>query len=74
MSPSFDGGSDIEGMTPNERLSHFGLLEAFDRATLWRDRAEMIRIFHRAQFPSPDAERSVDMILADPTLYGLLKR
>lgn len=66
--------SDIEGMTPNERLSHFGLLKAFDRATIKRNREEMIRIFHQAQFPSPDAERSVDSILADPTLYGLLKR
>lgn len=65
--------SDIAGMTPNERLSHFGLLKEFDRATLKRDRADMVRIFHRAQFPSPEAERTVDAILADPTLYGLLK-
>ena len=66
--------SDIAGMTPNERLSHFGLLVEFDRAALKRNRAEMVNIFHRAQFPSPDAERTVDAILADPTLYGLRKR
>lgn len=69
-----ESDSDVEGMTPNERLSHFGLLGAFDKATLRRDRVEMISIFHRAKFSSPDAERSVDAILADPTLYGLLKR
>ena len=66
--------SDIEGMTPNERLSHFGLLGEFDRATLKRNRAEMVDVFHRAHFPSPEAERTVDAILADPTLYGLLPR
>lgn len=62
--------SDVEGMTPNERLFHFGLLDAFDRARGRGDRAEMISLFHRAYFPSPDADRSVDMILADPTRYG----
>lgn len=61
-------------MTPNERLFHFDLLKDFDRATLERDREEMVRIFHLAQFPSPDADRSVDAILADPTLSGRLKR
>lgn len=66
--------SDVRGMTANERLSHFGLLDAFDRATVKGDRTEMIALFHRVHIPSPDADRSVDIILADPTRYGRMKR
>lgn len=64
----FDDGSDIEGMTTNERLSRFGLLGRFDAAATARNRSAMIDILGRAMVDNPD--RIADTILTSPETYG----
>ncbi|HTU09779.1 MAG TPA: hypothetical protein VMG08_02680 [Allosphingosinicella sp.] len=60
--------SDLAGMTVNERLFNMGLLDEWDDAARSRDRARMIEIMRQiAVHPS---ERTADMVLADPAMYG----
>jgi len=66
---SADREFDIKGMTTNERLFHFGLLDQFDRAARSRNRAGMIDLLSRALVDDP--ESVTDAILAAPHFYGL---
>lgn len=59
---------DHAAMTVNERLFVAGLLDDFDDAVSRRDRAEMIRILESVEVP--DAARTVDTVLANPSFYG----
>lgn len=68
MNVSFDGGSDIAGMTTNERLSHFNLLNQFDSAARARNRSGMTAILARAMVDNP--EWVADTILEAPEKYG----
>ena len=68
MKLSFDRGSDIAGMTTNERLSHFGLLKQFDLAATAHDRAAMIDVLGRALVDNPVSVTHT--ILASPQTYG----
>lgn len=61
---------EYAGMTLNEGLFAAGLLDAFDRAAKRRDRHEMIRLLQAVEVEPDEAERSVELILADPRKYG----
>ena len=58
------------GMTTNERLFHFNLLQAFDSAALSRDTEKMISLLVQVQFPHSEAEQMVRTILSTPEKYG----
>jgi hypothetical protein len=62
--------SPYSGMTINERLHEAGLREGFDAAASRKDRDAMIRLLTRVDVEPGDAERSVALILADPSKYG----
>jgi hypothetical protein len=61
------------GMTMNERLFEAGLLEAFDAAFSARDRGALIDIYRQVGRDGEMAERSVDMMLANPDRYDPAK-
>jgi hypothetical protein len=65
---AIDHGSEINGMTTNERLSHFGLLKQFDLAARTRNRSKMIAALSDAMVDDP--ERVADAVLARPASYG----
>ena len=56
------------GMTVNERLAHFGLLDQWDAAVRGRHREAMIRILEEVEVSQPG--RTADAVLADPKKYG----
>ena len=64
-------GQSIEGMTVNERLVYFGLLDKFEAAMRSRDGDLGISILQRAKFTLEQATLAVETTLADPERYGL---
>lgn len=64
-------GADAHlGMTTNERLGYFGLLEDFERAAKARDRDAMVAALQGAKFERKAAEGIADTTLANPAKYG----
>lgn len=60
----------IEGMTVNERLFHFGLVDRFDSAARARDVLAMVQVLRQAQFSEVRASETAQAIASDPTRYG----
>jgi len=65
-----DATGEIQGMTVNERLFHFGALGAFDRAVSSRHNAEVIRVLLNVKFTEAQAIDTATAILANPERYG----
>ena len=65
---ALDYSSDIAGMTTNERLYHFGLLDQFDTAVKARNRNGMIATLGSAMVDDP--MQVAGTILGDPSAYG----
>ena len=61
---------NIDGMTVNERLFHFGLVPAFDEAVRSRKLEAVIAVLCRAQFSQSQAEYTATTLLANPEQYG----
>lgn len=61
--------ASLTGMTVLERIAARGLETEWATAGAARDRAAMLRLLQRVAVL--DARRVVDVILADPGLYGL---
>jgi hypothetical protein len=57
-------------MTLNERLLAADLLDRFDWAAMHADRARMAKVLTAINISGQEADRIVDMILANPALYG----
>jgi hypothetical protein len=60
----------IEGMTVNERLSHFGLLDSFDAAVRSRQSVSVVNVLLQARFTEKQAHQTADTILSNPGFYG----
>lgn len=61
---------NIAGMSVNERLFHFGLLQAFDSAVDTRQIAEIVRVLLLAKFTDAEAQETASAIIANPSFYG----
>ena len=57
-------------MTVNERLFHFGLLEAFDVAARAKHRDKMIKMLVQARLSESQAIETTEAILNHPDRYG----
>jgi hypothetical protein len=60
----------IEGMTVNERLSHFDLFASFDHAVKSQDLAALVQVLVQAQLSQEQAEYTARTVLANPERYG----
>ena len=60
----------IEGMTVNERLSHFNLFESFDNAARSQNLAVLVEVLIQARFSEEQANHTASALLANPKLYG----
>jgi hypothetical protein len=58
------------GLTTNERLFDAGLIDAYDRAAITKDRTKMIELLMAVEFSKADAEQIADAVLAYPRQYG----
>ena len=61
---------NYEGMTVNERLYHFGLMDEFDKCILERDQNAAIRVLVKVKFNIIQAKETVGSILENPEFYG----
>lgn len=57
-------------MTVNERLYAAGLIKAWDRAVIERDRAKMLEILMATELTAEQAAFTADATLANPEKYG----
>ena len=62
---------DIAGMTVNERLYHFGLIEAFDTAVESRKLSSIVGVLRQAKLTEAQALETASSVLANPSFYGL---
>lgn len=62
---------DIAGMTVNERLYHFGLIEAFDTAVKSRQLSSIVGVLRQAKLTEAQALETASSVLANPSFYGL---
>lgn len=60
----------IEGMTVNERLYCFGLMERFDYAAKLGDALAMEQVLLLARFPESAATEISRVVAAHPERYG----
>ena len=60
----------VEGMTVNERLYHFGLIDRFDAAARSRDVLGMMQVLRQAQLSEAQSLQTAQAVAADPKLYG----
>ena len=60
----------IEGMTVNERLFHFGLIDRFDAAARSGDVSTMVEILLQAKLSEVQASKTAQTVAANPKLYG----
>jgi hypothetical protein len=60
----------LDGMTVNERLFEFGLIDAFDAAVNSRNREQAISVLIRAKLSREQASQTVNAVFADPKRYG----
>ena len=61
---------DIEGMTVNDRLFHFGLIDLYDAAAKARDVPALVRILLQAEFSEEQAQFTANTVAANPGYYG----
>jgi hypothetical protein len=61
---------DYAGMTLNERLAVAGLIQAFDKAVIARDRAGAIAVLRQVELSDEQAAWTTDTIFANPARYG----
>jgi len=61
---------DIEGMTGNERLFHFGLAGRFDEAARAEDVSAMVQVLLQARFTEEQALYTAKTVAANPEFYG----
>ena len=59
----------IRGMTVNERLFHFGLIQRFDAAAKLRDFEMLVHILLEAKFSRTQAEETARALIANPRRY-----
>jgi hypothetical protein len=62
--------NELNGMTVNERLVYFNLLELFDQSIKTENRNLAVEILHKAKFSNERASETVDTILKNPKEYG----
>ena len=62
--------TDYAGMTVNERLAVAGLMQAFDKAVMARNRSAAVAILRQAELSEEQAASTVDTIVANPGRYG----
>jgi hypothetical protein len=60
----------VAGMTVNERLVHFGLMEELDAAVRTRQISSIIEVLLRAQLSEMQAHQTAKAIVATPKRYG----
>lgn len=60
----------ISGMTVNERLFYFGLIDRFDVAALARDVSAMVAILRQAQLSETQAIQTAQAVAESPKRYG----
>ena len=60
----------LEGMTVNERLYHFGLIDRFDAAARSGDVLTMVQVLLQAQLSPAQASETTQAIVANPKRYG----
>jgi hypothetical protein len=60
----------IEGMTVNERLVHFGLIDQFDAVAKAGNVPGMIDVLLRARFSETQASQTAQSVAEDPKRYG----
>lgn len=60
----------VAGMTVNERLVHFGLLEAFDAAVRSKQLSSVVQVLIQAQLSEAQARQTAKAVLAAPQRYG----
>jgi hypothetical protein len=60
----------IDGMTVNERLFHFGLVDLFESAARSRDVLAMVQVLRQAQFSEVQASETARAVASDPARYG----
>ena len=65
-----DDAAGIGGMTVNERLVHFGLLDEFEAAVRSRDAAAVQAVLVRARFTPKQALDTASAVLRTPERYG----
>ena len=59
------------GMSVNERLVISGLIAAWDKAVVSRDRARMIEILVATELSAEQAAYTTDTTLTNPEKYGM---
>ena len=61
---------ELKGMTVNERLYAFGLMDKFDAAIRNRDLEASMLVLVEAKFTQAQANETVSSILRKPSTYG----
>jgi hypothetical protein len=60
----------VGGMTVNERLFHFGLIESFDLAAKSGNFDALVHLLVQAKLSEEQAEQTARGLLDDPKRYG----
>ena len=55
----------VAGMTVNERLAHFGLVESFDAAISSRDFSSVVSVLQQAKLTDEQAFETATAVLAN---------
>ena len=59
-----------DGMTVNERLYHFGLIDYFDAAAKTGNVSAMEQVLIQARFSAAQAKETAQAVASDPARYG----
>ncbi|GJI87251.1 hypothetical protein [Duganella hordei] len=59
-----------EGMTVNERLYHFGLMDQFDAAAKSGNVSAMEQVLLQARFSTAQAKETAQAVASNPKRYG----
>jgi hypothetical protein len=70
MATTRPSDEQLRGMTVNERLFAYGLLDAWDEFARKRDRSQMIALLIQTAIDREQAERTVDAVINNPAMYG----
>jgi hypothetical protein len=60
----------VDGMTVNERLCHFGLMDQFDSAAKSRNVPAMEQVLLQARFSATQAKETALAVASNPKRYG----
>lgn len=60
----------VDGMTVNERLVHFGLVEKFDDAVRARNAKRLAQVLRLAELSEEQSLQTATAVMADPKHYG----